>query len=220
LEIVEEYKTILKKMKLLNALTLAIVLASLTPFAQTTQDNYFLKKDGTKVKMKPNPERKRYSAGKAIFDSDYSLGGQFLYYIDENDKAQKIAHTKITEMFFNQEHYISKGIKGDKGMLRLHKVIAKSDKYLLTQYFWDGKYYAYVFDNKTNICTDRKIRTGWSKKDDRKFLNSTIKIKFKDCKDFIKQLEENVSGDEIYSKLMFKYGQQNFFFFKISNYEC
>lgn len=200
---------------LIFTILLLLVLNPLSSIGQ--EDNYFLTSEGEKVIMHPSKDPAFiHSRGDVKFTGDHAFSAQFLYYLDDNSNVQKVAHKDVKEVRIHDAYYIAKPIKGDKGPIRLHQVIASNDTYILTMYY-DGVFYAYIFNQKTDKCESSKVKVGYSKKNDIEYLNTVIKPKFSSCDELLSQLKKHSSGKDRYPLTRNK---ESNFFKDISNIQC
>lgn len=106
------------------------------------------------------------------------------------------------------------GIGSMFGFKRLHEIVIQNEKYLLTQYFEAGFHYVYITDKTTVKFVQKKLKTSWRHKKDRKTFNKKILSYFKDCKknvDFVlRNAEYPYTGNNYYNEM----------FQDISNMNC
>ncbi len=178
---------------------------------------YFITLSGEKVKIYRLP-----NTLEAVFEmganSDYALTAERLFYTNEKREVKKIKQKKISELFVGNNYFTRLKIGNVFGFNRLHQVLVQNDKYILTEYFSNGSFYYYLFDKQNEEFIYKKKKSSNKTKNDNKFAEKYLKPYFKNCPDFISQLNENLStqykktlGSTVYISFMTKH---------ISNMKC
>ncbi len=150
--------------------------------------------------------------------SDYALTAERLFYHNKKGKVIKVKQTKVSELFVNNSHYTRLKIGSTFGLNRLHEIIVQNDKYILTEYFSHSSFYYYLFDKKNDTFIYQKERSKNNTKDDIKFAEKLLRPYFKNCQEFITQLDENLSKD--YNKVIGQGGYSSNMMEGISNIQC
>ncbi|MBI2282054.1 MAG: hypothetical protein HYU68_15375 [Bacteroidetes bacterium] len=152
----------------------ALVLLAITVKAQS--GNYFVKHDGTVVKM---------YGEKASFDG-------WIYYTDENWKETKIYQDEVKLLVFGKAVYISKNKKSS-----LVRVIAYNDNYFIAEYSLSDGIYHYLYDRDFNRINKGvvalfavKSKSGIKLK--KKQYDENFAIYFKDCNELNETCHKNM----------------------------
>lgn len=155
---------------------------------------YAINEDDEKIEFYQNIEQKTDLAYDHWIEGDLSILGQFVYYLDKNNDFQKLNQKKIKELHYASKKYISLPIKGKTK--RIQEVIADNNKYLLTQYYFHGVNYFYVFQKDNMEAVERKIKHSKKKKEDLKNYENYIVPYFSDCPKLLKRIKYNIENIE------------------------
>ncbi len=152
-------------MKNFKTAILLSVLVLLAITANAQNGNYFVKHDGTTVKM---------YGEKASYDG-------WVYYTDENWKETKIYQDEVKLLVFGKAVYISKNKKSS-----LVRVIAFNDNYFIAEYSLNDGIYHYLYDRDFNKINKKpvalfavKSKSGIKLK--KKQYDENFGVYFKDC---------------------------------------
>lgn len=151
-----------------------LVLLAITTKAQS--GNYFVKHDGTTVKM---------YGEKASYDG-------WVYYTDENWKETKIYQDEVKLLVFGKAVYVSTDKKSS-----LVRVVAFNDKYFIAEYLYNDGIYHYLYDRDFNRVHKRAVALYAAKS------KATIKLHkeqydekfaayFKDCNELNEMCHKNM----------------------------
>lgn len=182
---------------------------------------YAITKNDVKIDFYKNTKEKTKLAYRHLINNDISITGEFLFYFDKNNRFEKIAQKKLKELNYEPRRYLILPINWY--MKRIHEVIAENESFLLTQYYFNGHYYFYVFDKKSMKYTERKILHSYKKEIDSKNFKKYIKPYFKNCPDLLNQIKFNLENIIYRSRAAYqsntKYAK-NYLFRTISNLQC
>ncbi len=118
----------------------------------------------------------------------------FFYYFDAEGGVEKIQNTEYSEVNVGNGQIIFMTLPHSKaGMgLRVHRIIAKSKKYILGNYTAQDSEFFYIFDNDKNLIEER-IPHSETKKVSQKAIEK-VKEYFGDCPKLIEGMETNFAN--------------------------
>jgi len=217
-------------MKMKTILTAATI--SIASFVMG-QENCFVTKKGDTVRMFKNNSGKELvykwnssTDGDILMvksSADYFMGKERLtYFRDDKGKRKAINTSKIKEMWFDGKHFIRiPGTKqgatiGDNSTLQ--EVIFTSSDYIISmRSFSFGVNGITIHNIKTGKNEVKRHHVSRKYNRDKKFFDEELKPKFKDCDEFISQLEANL---EVEYEPIQGVHDQRLLFKGISNWEC
>lgn len=196
-------------------LLIIFILCGLISNAQKTK-NYFVTKKGDSIEVYENVNGYTYHKYDHIFDSDYALTGQFLWYHRKDGKLRKIGQSKVKEAFLFGNYYTSLKIGGMGGFNRLHEIIVENSNYVMSKYYFSGDYYIYLIDKKNEEYIFKKEKISRKRKKDEKLFKEKIEPHFSSCISFIDKVTQNLSRE--YDKKSFVV--ESHFLKGITNMNC
>ena len=105
---------------------------------------------------------------------------------------------------------------------RLHRIVAENEKYLLTDYYSQGRFQFYIFDKSTMKAVEKlKFQTYKPKKDIK--LIDLLGEYFGDCTELISKIQSNFDvfyADKNFRKKMYNKEPRSILFENISNFKC
>ena len=182
---------------------------------------YAITENDERIDFYQNVQEKSKIAYDHVLDGDVSMTGEYLFYFDRNNNFEKIAQKKIKELSYGRRRFLTLPINWT--MERIHEVIAENEKYLLTQYYFNGVNFFYVFDKNNMKYVEKKISHSYKAKKDAKSLKKYIKPYFSDCPGLLKKLEYNIENIPYRRNSAYRdYSgyASNFLFNEISNFKC
>jgi len=119
---------------------------------------------------------------------------KLLYYFDFDGKIENIENTEYSEVKLGNGEVLFMTLPHSKdgGGLRVHRIIAKSNKYILGDYIGQDVHFFYIFDAEKNLV-ERRIPHSASKGVSEKAI-AKVKEYFGDCPDLIEELELNIAN--------------------------
>ncbi|WP_298318015.1 hypothetical protein [uncultured Aquimarina sp.] len=174
--------------------TFFLCLVSLFIFSQQS-NNYFIKKDGEKVFIYKGRKGKKMTYYSHTDSENYALTGEDLCYYNEKGYEKCIKQRKIESALLDNKHFTNLKIGNFLGLKRLHEIIIENEDYILTQYYFNKRLYAYLLDKNKGEFIFKKELISKKKKYDKELFNQKIQQYFKDCPLFIEMVNKNLNGN-------------------------
>lgn len=158
-----------------------IILTSIIVKAQS--NDFFIKKDGTKVQM---------------YGEEARMEGNWIFYTDNNNKKQSIKDEELKLIYYGGQILINQPTLPKSKRTSMHFVMAFNDKYVLTAYSPDAhNVYLNVFDREFNFINDKKIfLPHGSRKGDiqkrKEIYNENVLQYFKSCVELNEAIFKNI----------------------------
>lgn len=194
----------------------------ITFFSSKAQEivGYTITNKDEKINFYKNLQEKSKLAYNHVIAGDISFTGEYLYYVDKNNEFQRIAQKKIKELSHDSIRYLTLPINWSSK--RVHEVIAENNSYLLTQYYFSGFYYFYVFDKSDMKYVENKIPHSYSKRKDQENFKRYIKPYFSDCPQLLDKISYNINNIvyEGYIGNRAVKEVENYLFRTISDFKC
>ena len=192
------------------------------PFTSNAQEivGYTITKKDERIDFYKNEQEKSKVAYNHIIEGDISFTGEYIYYVDKNNKFQRIAQKKVKQLIHGPNRYLTLPINWSSK--RVHEVIAENNSYFLTQYYFSGFYYFYIFDKSTLKYVENKIPHSYSKRKDQENFKNYIEPYFSDCPKLIEKIRYNVDNI-VYEGYIGNRGVkqvENYLFRSISDFKC
>ncbi|MEH6763145.1 MAG: hypothetical protein V7655_01490 [Aequorivita antarctica] len=168
-------------------------------FYSQNEVGIILKNSGDKITIYDgsNSNNKKSIGGMAAGTfGPIAFNEKLLYYFDFDGKIQNIENTEYSEVKLGNGEVLFMTLPHSKdgGGLRVHRIIAKSDKYILGDYIGQDVHFFYIFDTDKNLV-ERRIPHSVTKKVSEKAMEK-VKEYFGDCPDLMEELEVNFSHPE------------------------
>lgn len=182
---------------------------------------YAIMENNERIDFYQNVQEKSKLAYNHIIEGDVSMTGQFIFYFDKNNRFEKIAQKKIKKLNYGHKRFLPLPISWT--MDRIHEVIAENEKYLLTQYYFNGVNYFYVFDKSNMKYVEKKISHSFKANKDFKNFEKYIKPYFSNCPALLKKIKYNIENTIYRSNAAYKDDSayaDNYLFNEISNFQC
>lgn len=182
---------------------------------------YAITENNERIEFYQNVQERSKLAYNHLIEDDVSMTGQFIFYFDKNNKFEKIPHKKIKELNYGHKRFLTLPISWS--MDRIHEVIAENDKYILTQYYFNGVNYFYVFDKSNMKYLEKKISHSYKANKDSKNFEKYIKPYFSNCPALLKKLKYNIKNITYRSNAAYKDNSgyaDNYLFNGVSNFQC
>jgi hypothetical protein len=178
-------------------ITLLVTLFLTLSFYSQTEVGFILKNSGDKISIYDgsNSNKKKSIGGMAAGTfGPIAFNEKLLYYFDFDGKIENIENTEYSEVKLGNGEILFMTLPHSKegGGLRVHRVIAKSDKYILGDYIGQDVHFFYIFDSEKNLV-ERRIPHSATKKVSEKAIEK-VKEYFADCPDLIEELEINFAN--------------------------
>jgi hypothetical protein len=156
-----------------------------------------LKNSGEKITIYDgsNSNKKKSIGGMAAGSfGPIAFNEKLLYYFDFDGNIQNIENTEYSEATLRNGEVLFMTLPHSKdgGGLRVHRIIAKSDKYILGDYIGQDVHFFYIFDADKNLV-ERRIPHSAAKRVSEKAIEK-VKEYFGDCSDLIEDLELNFAN--------------------------
>ncbi|CAL68065.1 hypothetical protein [Christiangramia forsetii] len=196
------------------------ILISFHSYSQETV-GYAITENNERIDFYQNVEKRSKLAYNHVISGDVSMTGQFIFYLDKKNEFRKIPQKKIKELNYGLKRFLTLPLSWS--MDRIHEVIAENDKYLLTQYYFNGVNYLYVFDKSNMKYVEKKISHSYKVKKDSKNFERYIKPYFSNCPELLKKIKFNIENIKYRSNAAYKDNSEyadNYLFNSISNFQC
>lgn len=180
-------------------ITLLITLFLAVSAYSQKEMGFITKNSGEKITIYDgsNSDNKKSVGGMAAGTfGPIAFNEKLLYYFDFDGNIQTIENTEYSEATLRNGEVVFMPLPHSKegGGLRVHRIIAKSDKYILGDYIGQGIHFFYIFDAEKNLV-ERRIPHSASKRVSEKAIEK-VKEYFGDCTDLINELEVNLANPE------------------------
>lgn len=161
---------------------------SLLPVIAHGQQNYFIKNDGEKVLAYPT----------LFAPTGLGISNERLEWYDKAEKRHEIHQSEVKEMFAGGYYYIQLPIT--KRYNRLVRVLATSEKYILSSYSMSSADYLFIHDKQSKEIVEGKVRY-YNVKTDYKDLQKVIKKYFPVCYELFITMDANGKRQEKEKKI-------------------
>ncbi|MDN3723605.1 hypothetical protein QRD02_04365 [Aequorivita sp. SDUM287046] len=179
-----------------NIICMLTLFLTLTTYAQKERGT-ILKNSGELITIYDgsNSDKKKSIGGMAAGSyGPIAFNEKLLYYFDFDGNIQDIKNTEYSEAKLGNGEVVFMPLPHSKdgSGLRVHRIIAKSDKYILGDYIGQGVHFFYIFDSEKNLV-ERRIAHSAAKSVSEKAIRK-VKEYFGDCADLINELEVNLAN--------------------------
>lgn len=177
--------------------TLIIILLLTAAMHSQKEIGYISNNSGDKITMYDGSNSNESKAIRGLAAGIFGPMGfndNFFYYFDADGHVEEIQNTDYSEVNVGDGQVKFMPLPHSKNGigLRVHRIIAKSDKYILGNYTAQGSEFFYIFDLDKNLVESR-IPHSATKKVSQKAIEK-VKEYFGDCNELISGLETNFAN--------------------------
>lgn len=176
---------------------LIIALGFSSSFYSQNKIGQILKSSGDEIAIydgSNSKESKTIRSLAAGFFGPMGFDDKFFYYFDASGHVEKVENTDYSKISVGEGEILFMPLPHSKdgGGLRVHRIIAKNNKYILGNYTAQGSEFFYIFDKEKNLV-ERRIPHSETKKVSRKAIDK-VKEYFGDCPELIEGMETNFAN--------------------------
>jgi hypothetical protein len=212
--------------KVILIVALLLLLPIMVSAQNTSKIGFFVTIKGDTVIMHKRTPRKtprKDALGNDMPPSHYAINGVSIYYAEKSGKQKKMKQRNISEVHVGNDVYLRNVIGSAFGLKRLHRIIVETPNYLLSEYYFDGDNFWYLFDKKNDKFVFKQIELRMKKDQDIRYYTENILPYFSVCEEFLKVMEIRLSKDSRSQQTLTDVTNRTsttYLFEKVSNIQC